>query len=221
MIIEVILATKEKRMKKAMPQKRFCIDQSKKERKAMKKKLLSLFLALVMLLSLLSTSAIGASAYSINGKTVRWDDFSSSPNECWVYANNVYNKIWGKKFTSSFNDADNALRNLSDSQLTLTADHLKEYVLNAPAGSVLRVCNSKYLHAADNSGHSQIIVAKSQSGFTVFEGGLTSSPHCREHTYTWSEYISTSWLGGTYSYIKYIKWPGANAQAPSINLLCL
>jgi len=154
-------------------------------------------------------SAMAANVYTINGVNVSYSDFSSSPSECWAYANNIYNKIWGQKFSNSFSDSNNALRNLSDSELTLTQEHLKEYVSNAELGAVLRVCDSEYLHGTDGWGHSQIIVQKDSNGFTVFEGGLSASPYCREKYYTWSEYCNTSWL--QYEYIKYIKWPGANA----------
>ena len=177
----------------------------------MKKQVLSLLLVMLMVVSLVPMSALAATTYYINGVAVRYDDFSSSPNECWVYANNIYNKIWGHNFTNSFSDGENSLRNLSDSELTLTAAHLKAYVSNAAIGSCLRICNGEYLHGSDGWGHSQIIVQKDDSGFTVFEGGLSNYPYCREKYYTWNEYVNTGWLGGTYSYIKYVKWPGAGS----------
>ena len=182
--------------------------QKRKERELyMKKRILSMLLALVMLATLLPVVAIAANAYSINGKTVRYDDFASSPNECWAYANNVYNKIWGERFSNEFGDVNNSLRNLSDGQLTLTSAHLKAYVSNAKLGAVIRICNSEYLHGTDGWGHSQIIVQKDSNGFTVFEGGLSASPYCREKYYTWSNYLNSY----AYAYIKYIKWPGAPA----------
>lgn len=187
----------------------------------MRKRILSTFLSVILILATLTCLAPTGFAtgsavhqYYINGKYVSWNDFSSSPNECWAYANNFYNKIWGQYFSNSFNDSDNYLNKLSDSELTLTVEHLKEYVSKAALGSCLRICNSDYLHGSDGWGHSQIIVQKDNDGFTVFEGGLTAYPYCREKYYTWSEYISTGWLGGTYSYIKYIKWPGADAYEP-------
>lgn len=195
----------------------------------MKKRVMSYFLTICIVCTMLTgivPVANASNAYVINGVTVHWDDFTSSPNDCWTYANNVYKKIWGQNFSSVFNDNNNSLRNLSDSELTLTAAHLKDYVSNAALGSCLRICNSEYLHGYDNWGHSQIIVQKDSAGFTVFEGGLTASPHCREKYYTWSEYVNTGWLGGTYSYIKYIKWPGAPAYttgdpsiAPTVSIL--
>lgn len=178
------------------------------------RKVLSIVLALMMLVScFVIADVLGANAYTINGKTVRYTDFSSSPNECWTYANNIYNKIWGQKFNYNFNDSSNSLRNLSDNQLLLNATNLKNYVSHAALGSCLRICNGEYLHGTDGWGHSQIIVQKDANGFTVFEGGLSASPYKREKYYTWSEYCSTGWLGGTYKYIKYIKWPGASAYS--------
>lgn len=177
----------------------------------MKKKICSLLLALLMLVTMLPVTAMASNSYYINGKTVHYDDFTSSPNECWVYANNIYNKIWGQRFSNDFGDANNSLRNLSDSELTLTSAHLKAYVSNAKLGAVLRICNSEYLHGSDGWGHSQIIVQKDSNGFTVFEGGLSASPYCREKYYTWGGYLNSY----SYAYIKYIKWPGASAYVDS------
>ena len=178
------------------------------------------YLAFVLILLPFFANSIlvadASNAYVINGVTVHYDDFTSSPNECWAYANNVYNKIWGHNFSNSFSDSENSLRNLSDSELTLTEEHLKAYVGNAALGSCLRICNSEYLHGSDGWGHSQIIVQKDANGFTVFEGGLGGIgwPYCREKYFTWSSFMSTSYLN-QYSYIKYIKWPNAPAYSPA------
>ncbi len=173
----------------------------------MRKRLLSFVLAVLMIATLLPVTALAYTTYYINGVAVRCDDFDSSPNECWTYANNIYNKIWGQQFNSLFDDSANSLRNLSDSELALTAEHLRNYVSNAALGSALRICSSEYLHGGDGWGHSQIIVQKDSNGFTVLQGGLSASPYRNERYYTWSEYLN-SW---NYAYIKYIKWPGAPA----------
>ena len=175
----------------------------------MRKRLLSFVLAVLMIATLLPVTALAYTTYYINGVAVRCDDFDSSPNECWTYANNIYNKIWGQQFNSLFDDSANSLRNLSDSELTLTAEHLRNYVSNAALGSALRICSSEYLHGGDGWGHSQIIVQKDTNGFTVLQGGLSASPYRNERYYTWSEYLN-SW---NYAYIKYIKWPGAPAYS--------
>ena len=184
-----------------------------------KMKIMMLLLFVFVFSSTIEVYAIGS--YTINGVTVRYTDFSSSPNECWVYANNIYKKIWGTNFTYAFSSNDNMLRNLSDGELTLTVNHLKSYVSNASLGSCLRICNSEYLHGSDGWGHSQIIVQKDTNGFAVLEGGLSASPYCREKYYTWSEYCNTGWLGGTYQYIKYIKWPGAPAYSQNTDPLSI
>lgn len=108
----------------------------------MGKRLISFVVTVMLLLTLIpdvALTAYAANTYSINGVNVRYDNFSSSPGECWVYANNFYNKIWGSKFTNSFSDTNNSLRNLSDSELLLTADHLEKYVTNAALGSCIRI----------------------------------------------------------------------------------
>ncbi len=154
--------------------------------------------------------------YVINGVTVRNSDFSSAHYECWTYANNMYAKIWGHNFLNLFNDTENMLRNLPDSELTLTPEHLKAYVSAAPAGAALRICDEQYLHADDGWGHSQIIISHDENGFTVFEGGLAAFPHRREAYYTWTGYCYSGWPG-KYHYIKYIKWPGAPAYSEGLS----
>ncbi|MBQ7500802.1 MAG: S-layer homology domain-containing protein [Clostridia bacterium] len=185
----------------------------------MKKRLIALFSLVCILVTGVSAFGVSSSArdigsysagntYYINGVYVRADDFASSPDECWVYANKLYKKIWGYEFSNKFNDSTNLLRNLNKTDLTLTPTHLRAYVTAAGIGSVLRVCNDKYLYSNDGWGHSQIIVYKDANGFTVLEGGLHTSPYRKETYYTWEGYCNTNWLGGTYKYIKYIKWPG-------------
>ena len=180
----------------------------------MKMKKLHVFIILAIMTFLHVGTAYAAGSYVINNKTIRFTDFSSSPGECWAYANNVYNRIWGTSFSSEFSDSNNMLRNLADNQLLLNPDNLKKYISCAPLGASLRICNAVNLHSHDGyisgqPGHNQIIVQKDANGFTVVQGGLSASPHCNEQYYTWTGYCNTSWLGGTYHYIKYIKWPNA------------
>lgn len=153
--------------------------------------------------------------YIINGVAVAVDDFASEPSECWVYAQNLYNEIWGESFSIYIDTEDDLLRGLSADELTLTEEHLREYVSRAIPGAVLRICDCEYLYGGDGWGHSQIIVEIDDEGFTVLEGGLHESPYKQEHYYTWSEYIETSWLGGRYDYIKYIQFPHAGEEALS------
>ena len=181
-------------------------------------------LMLVLLLFILEAPLAGLAAntegvYTINGKNIRASDASSSSGECWAYANAIYKKIWGVNFNSYFSDSDNFLRDFEDEDLILTAERLEQFVSAAALGSSLRICNQINLHANDGyingekPGHNQIIVQKDSEGFTVVQGGLSDSPHRREDYYTWQSFVDTWWLGGTYHYIKYIKWPGAPSLA--------
>ena len=176
----------------------------------------------LMILSSLPLLALQSSAeqvYVVNGEEVRAGDGASSASDCWAYANAIYEQIWGVRFSSSFSSNDNFLRDMRDEDLTLTADHLKEYVSAAALGAVLRVCNAANLHASDSAiegdkpGHSQVIVQKDSEGFTVLQGGLSQAPYYKETYYTWQSFLETSWLGGSYAYIKYLKWPGAASYA--------
>lgn len=173
---------------------------------------------LILLLATTGAAVSAEQAYAVNGVNVRYRDFSSSQNECWSYAYNFYNKIWGESLNSNFYSSDNLLRNRSKEELTLTPEHLREYVSKAVPGAVIRVSSSGCLYGSDSWGHSLVIVSIEDDGLTVFEGGLNAWPHCREHFYTWEEFCRTGWLGGRYGYIKYIKWPSASqAQQPNAN----
>lgn len=172
---------------------------------------------LILLLSMAGASVSAEQAYAINGVNVRYHDFSSTPNECWAYAYNFYYKIWGETLNSNFYGSENLLRNRSKEELTLTPEHLQEYVSQAVPGAVLRVCNSGNLYGSDYWGHSLVIVSIQSDGFTVFEGGLNARPFCQEYFYTWEEFCRTSWLGARYGYIKYIKWPSVSQEPqPSV-----
>lgn len=91
-----------------------------------------------------------ASTKYINGKSVSEKSVAWQGNAgCWRYAQKMYQLIWGKSFDNSFtgnSSSYNMLRNLSDSQLTLTSEHLKEYIHYAELGSVLRVSTAANLH---------------------------------------------------------------------------
>ena len=173
---------------------------------------------LVLLLSVSGAAVAAEQAYVVNGINLRCSDFSASHNECWSYVAKFYEKIWGETINSNFYE-NNLLCEKSKQELTLTPEHLAEYVSMARPGAVLRVCNAGCLHGSDYMGHSLLIVSIQDDGFTTFEGGLSASPHYREHFYTWEEFCRTGWLGGRYGYIKYIKLPAwamgqASAQKP-------
>lgn len=186
-----------------------------------RKRILSLLLSIVMLLGLLPAAA-AVNTYYINGKAIQYTDVAWPGNSgCWTYVNNLYKLIWGVNFDSTFTGSaaagHNMLRDLSDSDLSFTKDHLKAYVSQAALGSTIRICNSEWLHSSDGWGHSLLIVQKDDNGFTTFESwDSTTGDGRREHYWTWDEfYQSNSSLysssGSRYAYIKYIKWPNAPA----------
>ena len=183
------------------------------------KKILSLVLALLMLVSVVPMGASGANVYVINDVTVSVDDFSSTPDGCWDYANNLYKKIWGVNFSSLFEDESNCLRNLSDDQLLLNEENLRKFVSFAPLGACLRISSYINLHSHDGwvdkttyPGHNLIIVQKDANGFTALEGGWKEWPHKAEKYYTWSNLCDSY----DYEYIKYIKWPNAEKYKDEI-----
>lgn len=176
----------------------------------MNKRTILILLVLCQMLSCFAIPASASGVYCINDVCVACEDFTSRPGNCRAYAEKLYEKIWGTGFSSDFYDDDNMLRNLEDEDLVLTEEHLKEYISQAELGSAFRVSSKRFLHRNDGSaGHTQLIVQKDENGFTVLEGGMRDYPYRREYYYTWSEFVSTHWLGGQYGYIKYIKWPGA------------
>ena len=180
----------------------------------MKKTFKSMIMTAVLATSMLFTSAYSAFAatntYKINNVSVSYTSSSVKTN-CWEYANQIYNKIWGYRFSNNRNTDDNMIKNITGrSALTLNETNLKKYVSVAAIGSVLRTTNDACLFAnSDNVGHSQIIVKKDANGFTVFESNIgKNTKYSREQYYTWKSYVN-SWKKDNYKYIKYIKWYGA------------
>lgn len=180
-------------------------------------------LMVLLLMDIFSIPVHAENTYVINGKQIRLSDFSwPGPGRCWTFANSVYEAIWGVEFDSTFTGTaakgHNMLRNLPDSELTFTKEHLVAYVSEAPLGSVIRISNSTYLHSTDgDGGHSVVIVQKDSNGFTTFESWNAGK---QEIYWTWdsfyqnnSSHYSTS--GSRYPYIKYIKWPNAPAYGGS------
>lgn len=182
----------------------------------MKKTFKSMIMTAVLATSMLFTSAYSAFAatntYKINNVSVSYTSSSVKTN-CWEYANQIYNKIWGYRFSNNRNTDDNMIKNITGrSALTLNETNLKKYVSVAAIGSVLRTTNDACLFAnSDNVGHSQIIVKKDANGFTVFESniGPKNGKYSREKYYTWKDYITTWAKDNNHKYIKYIKWSGA------------
>lgn len=174
------------------------------------KKVISLLLSVLLLVSLLPVlgiSATAANSYTINGKTFDYTTYSAYGANCWQYAWNLYKYIWGSSFTSYRTENTNYLRNLSAADLTISADHLQKYISKAPLGSVLRFSSSATFNSDDNDGlgHSAILVGKSATGFTVCEGGYLGT--CHEGTLSFTE-AARQLINEGKEYIKYIKWPG-------------
>lgn len=158
-------------------------------------------------------------SYTINGKTVYATMVEDPGNgQCWAYANSIYSIIWGVNFDSTFagssGTGNNMLLNLSDADRTLTATHLKNYIGQASLGAVIRIggCTSSCPQfnndglKCGHSGHSLVLVAKNENGFTTFE--RLTGPGRREKSWTWDSFCNA--FSG-YPYIKYIKWPNAPA----------
>lgn len=149
-----------------------------------------------------------SNSYTVNGVTVQYYDFSSEPNQCWRYANNMYTKIWGVGVSSTTGTC-NILTGLSVEEKRLNEEHLKKYIGYAALGSCIRLTSySGLFSSGDFIGHSQILVQKDENGFTILEGGMSTPGARREHYYTWSEYCRT-WSGPNYHYIKYIVYPNS------------
>ncbi len=167
------------------------------------KKLISIIFVLLICLNTYTTNVKAANTFEINGESVAYYYYSSSPNQCWRYANNIFYTIWG----SNMDEHPSLLEGLSIEERSTTIEHLKKFVGYAPLGSSLRLTSYEGMYDAyDMVGHSQIIVQKDENGFTVLEGGMSMAPHCREHYYTWEEYVNL-WCDYEYQYIKYINAP--------------
>ena len=168
-----------------------------------------LVLTLMVLFTFLPQHTLIAKAtnsFTINGVSVQYYDFTSEPNQCWKYANNIYTKIWGVGMKTHI-DTNNLLEGLSVEEKRLTLENLKTYIGYARLGSSIRLTDYDGLFSSyDFVGHSEIIAQKDENGFTVLEGGMSSPGARREHYYTWESYLRT-WSKPEYRYIKYIVSP--------------
>ena len=187
-------------------------------RKCTIKSVLSFLLCLLLLASINpNLEAMAASTYVINGVSVRYDSVTTGQYNCWIYARDMYYKIWGSAGTSTYsnnrNTSDNMLQSLSKEESLLTIDNLKAFISFAALGAIIRTSNDNdWGLSQDNTGHSQILVQKDSNGFTVFQSNMylgNGSTGSQERYYTWQEYIN-SWYNNDHKYIKYIKWPGTH-----------
>lgn len=164
-----------------------------------------------------------------NGKkyvSVKATDGTNTTN-CWDYANSIYQKIWGVKFCSGrwgHQATDhNILVYLTDEQRTITEEHTRAFISSdcAVLGSVIRVqacplsCSGISSDKCGKHGgvsghnHSMILVAKSDTGFTVLEARNDGR---KTTTFTWKSFVDRFAKG--YKYFKYIKSPNGTDYVP-------
>ena len=133
---------------------------------------------------------------------------------CWYYGYYAYYHIWGS-YPDRSNNSSHYLRNLSASDRTLTADHLRKYLIDAKPGALLRIDKSSTPSAGDDDGHTLIFVKMNSSGNGAYflEGNHDNRGRTRIHEWTFSNLIAQYGPGSSsdYQYIKYIMWPKAPA----------
>ena len=164
---------------------------------------------------LAATALPNDKTYVLNGKEIAATMVGETgAGNCWKWAQSIYKLAWGCSFTENFKGNDstglNLLANLSDAQRTLTPAHLRAFLQQTKPGATIRVCAcSSECHSFNNDGLScghkghSLIVAE------VTSDGVVMMDNATQHTryYTWQGFCD-SWRG--YTYVKYIKWPGAN-----------
>lgn len=189
---------------------------------------LRIYVVLLVLLTLFPIAS--EAAYTINDAEISHDSVTvSEENGDWAYAGALYRLIWGTSLDSSFEGnqktGNNLLKELSDTERLLTAEHAELFIKSAVPGAVIHLTNSLSTDAgfvleeaqADAAyGHNFIIAAIYDEGFVAFE---TADSQSRERFYTWEEFYDT-WsglensAGNRYTFFQYIKWP----SAPILNL---
>ena len=143
------------------------------------KRILAMALCLVLCLALLpAPEAKAAASYTINGKTIPNSNCPADGSNpwcscgmnvgsgsdhwcCWNYAAAVYQYLWGVQFSRY---SGNLLRDLSASDRTLTAAHLKQYLEQTASGAVLRMDSDSVATNGDNNGHSLVFVQMNTAG---------------------------------------------------------
>jgi len=78
-----------------------------------------------------------STSFIVQGKTVR-ASMVGNKNNCWSWANAMYNLIWNASFGSDFT-SNNYLRNLSDADRALSVSHLQAYIGSAQLGASIRI----------------------------------------------------------------------------------
>lgn len=159
-------------------------------------------------LSAFSLTAQAAGTYQVEGVTLplkKHPDGGRSYGEdkCWAFAAMVYKKIWGQTLTCYRGTEDDFLRDVpTGKDRAITAKNTKLFVEQIPIGANIRVADN--IKGGDSNGrnrHSQILVQKDESGFTVYE---SVNKMVRIRYYTWQQYATKY---AKYKYFKYIKFP--------------
>ena len=126
---------------------------------------------------------------------------------CWYYGYYSYYHIWGV-YPNRYDNSTHYLRNLSASERTFTAEHLRMYLKDAAPGALLRIDTDPTPSAGDNNGHTLIFVQMNGSGngALFLEGNYDGCGRTRLVEWDFNYLVSQY---GHYTYIKYISWPNA------------
>lgn len=168
------------------------------------------------MLSGFSLTAQAAASYQVEGVSLPLKKHpdggrSYGKDKCWAFAEMVYKKIWRQSLTCYRDTADDFLRGVPTGQdRAITAKNTKLFVEQIPLGANIRVADN--INGGDRNGrnrHSQILVQKDESGFTVYE---SVNKMVRVRYYTWQQYAAKY---AHYKYFKYIKFPTAKVTKAS------
>lgn len=208
-----------------------------KEDKNVKKRVLSFLLAVALVCTMLpqitfEANALDSSYVVGNGVTVPNSNVPVDGTNkycqcdiaigtkghwcCWQYGYNVFYHIWGC-YPDRYNNSQHYLRNVSASDRTLTAAHLKQYLTGAKPGALLRIDKNSTPSAGDSNGHTLVFVKMNSSGngAVFLEGNYDGRGRTRLVEWSFSNLISSYGPGSNsnYQYIKYILWPSAPAYS--------
>lgn len=175
------------------------------------KRFVSIILVFTLAFAVLSGFSIPAQAaetYQVEGVTLPLQKHpdggrSYGKNKCWAFAAMVYKKVWGQSLSCYRGTADDFLRDVATGKdRAITAKNTKLFVDRIPVGANIRVADN--INGGDTNGrnrHSQILVQKDESGFSVYE---SVNKMVRIRYYTWQQYATKY---AKYKYFKYIKFP--------------
>ncbi len=203
------------------------------------KRVCGILLVIALLLTVFPSLAEPGSAntYLIPGATgnvaISWNSVAWQGNgNNMYYARQIYSKIWGYTFSSTFATTDNMLRSLSDDARRITAENTKKFISQAPLGSAVRIANARrdsdpaafeddtntpyrLSNGKIKEGHTLIVVQKNDNGFTYIENN--NDPVRRnEVSVTWDGFANDK--GTRYEYFRYIKYPSATPYASYDNV---